>query len=58
MLSFVLQKGSEVYAYNSNGGVLWSKTGILLGYTSDTVTIKMGLTTYVFGERGQILSIK
>ncbi|MDE6786941.1 MAG: hypothetical protein K2J46_07885 [Muribaculaceae bacterium] len=58
MLSFVLQKGSGVYAYNSNGGVLWSKTGTLLGYTSDTVTMQIGNTTYVFGERGQILHMK
>lgn len=48
------QKGSSVYVYNPNGGLMWTKTGILQGYTSTTVTIKQGSTTYVYGERGEI----
>lgn len=54
MIGMAEQKGSSVYVYNPNGGLMWTKTGTLQGYTSTTVTIKQGSTTYVCGERGEI----
>lgn len=54
MISHAEQKGSNVYVYNQNGGFLWNRTGTLVGYTSNTVTIRHGSTTYVCGERGEV----
>ena len=54
MIGYVEQKGSDVYVYSQNGGFLWNRTGTLVGYTSNTVTIKHGSTTYVCGERGEV----
>lgn len=54
MIGYAEQKGSNVYVYNQNGGFLWNRTGTLVGYTSNTVTIKYGSTTYVCGEHGEL----
>ncbi len=54
MIGYAEQKGSNVYVYNQNGGFLWNRTGTLVGYTSNTVTIKHGSTTYVCGELGEV----
>lgn len=54
MIGHAEQKGSNVYVYNQNGGFLWNRIGTLVGYTSNTVTIKHGSTTYVCGERGEV----
>ncbi len=48
------QQGTNVMVYNESGGFMFNKTGNLVGYTSDTVTVKQGGTTYVYGERGEI----
>lgn len=48
------QQGTNVMVYNESGGFMFNKIGNLVGYTSDTVTVKQGGTTYVYGERGEI----
>ena len=45
MIVYAEQKGSTVYVYGPNGGYIWHRVGTLLGYTSNTVTIKHGSTT-------------
>ena len=52
MIGYAEQKGSTVYVYSQTGVYLWSKYGTLIGYTSDTVSIKQGSMTYVYDERG------
>ena len=43
----------NVYVYNETGGFMFSKTGTLIGFTSNTVTVQYGNITYVYGERGE-----
>lgn len=50
------QLGTNVMVYNQSGGFMYNKTGNLVGYTSNTVTVKQGGTTYVYGEHGEIKS--
>lgn len=54
MIGYAEQRGSTVYVYNSNGGIIWTNTGELQGYTASTVAIRRGGTTFVYGERGEI----
>lgn len=56
MIGMAKQQGSNVMVYNESGGFMFNKTGNLVGYTSNTVTVKQGGTTYVYGERGEIKS--
>ncbi len=58
MISYAEQKGSMVYVYNSNGSILWTNYGELQGYTSSTVVIRRGGTTFVYGERGELKFIR
>ena len=58
MIGMAKQQGSNVMVYNESGGFMFNKTGNLVGYTSNTVTVKQGGTTYVYGERGEIKSTK
>lgn len=37
---------------------MFNKTGTLVGYTSNTVMVKQGGTTYVYGEHGEIKSTR
>lgn len=54
MIGYAEQKGSTVYVYGPNGGYIRSRVGILLGYTTNTVTINHGSITYICGERGEV----
>lgn len=47
------QQGSNVYVYSETGSFMFSKTGTLVGYTSNTVTVQQGGTTYVYGDHGE-----
>jgi len=40
--------------YSVTGSFMFNKTGTLVGYTSNTVTVKQGATTYVYGNHGEI----
>ena len=53
MIGIAKQNGSTVEVYDTNGRYLWSKLGILQGYTSTTVSIQNGSTVTVYGERGE-----
>ncbi len=48
------QQGTNVMVYSETGSFMFNKTGNLVGYTSNTVTVKQGGTTYVYGEYGEI----
>jgi len=48
------QQGTNVCVYSETGCFMFNKTGNLVGYTSNTVTVKQGGTTYVYGEHGEI----
>lgn len=52
------QQGTNVMVYSETGSFMFNKTGNLVGYTSNTVTVKQGGTTYVYGEHGEIKFIK
>lgn len=54
MISYAEQRGSLIYVYNSNGGLMWTSDGELLSYTTSTVVIRRGSLTYVYGERGEL----
>ena len=54
MIASAKQDGSTVRVYNEKGSQLFSKTGILVGFTSSTVSIKdkSGSTVRTFNEKG------
>ncbi len=54
MIALAQQKGSNVYVYSETGSMLFTKMGELVGFTSNTVTIKMGNTLYVYGDREEV----
>ena len=54
MIGYAEQRGSLVYVYNTNGGLLWTNHGELQGYTASTVVIRRGSITFVYGERGEL----
>lgn len=58
MIEMAKQQGTNVMVYNESGGFMFNKTGNLVGYTSDTVTVKQGGTTYVYGVHGEIKSTR
>jgi hypothetical protein len=58
MIGSAKQQGTNVMVYNESGGFMFNRTGNLVGYTSNTVTVKQGGTTYVYGERGEIKSTR
>jgi hypothetical protein len=58
MIGSAKQQGTNVMVYSESGGFMFNKTGNLVGYTSNSVTVKQGGTTYVYGERGEIKSTR
>ena len=58
MIGMAKQQGTNVMVYNESGGFMFNKTGNLVGYTSDSVTVKQGGTTYVYGVHGEIKSTR
>jgi hypothetical protein len=54
MIALAQQKGSDVYVYDENGRIMFNKMGELIGFTSNTVSVKQGSTFYVYGDRGEI----
>ena len=48
------QQGTNVMVNSETGSFMFNKTSNLIGYTSNTVTVKQGATTYVYGEHGEI----
>ena len=54
MIGMAKQQGTNVCVYSETGSFMFNKTGTLVGYTSNTVTVKHGASTYVYGEHGEI----
>lgn len=54
MIGYAEQRGSLVYVYNTNGGLMWTNGGELQSYTATTVVIRRGGLTFVYGERGEL----
>lgn len=52
MIGTVRQQGSVIEVYNENGNYLWSRNGELVGYTSNTVSIKSSGIIQVYDEKG------
>lgn len=46
------QQGSLVIVYNEKNQQIFSKIGILHGYTSSTVTVKSGNLLVTYNEKG------
>lgn len=54
MIGMAKQQGTNVMVYSETGSFMFNKTGNLIGYTSNTVTVKQGATTYVYCEHGEV----
>lgn len=52
MIASAIQKGSFVYVYGERGQTLFTRQGTLVGFTSNTVTVKRGNVNYVYDEKG------
>ncbi len=51
------QVGSEVDVYDEKGNHMWRRSGTLVGFTSSSVTMKVGNYLATFDEKSwQILS--
>lgn len=57
MISYVKQEGNTIYVFNENNTNIMIKNGELVGYTSETISIKQGNTTYVFDEKGSNIRV-
>ena len=57
MIGIAKQQGTNVMVYSETGSFMFNKTGNLVGYTSNSVTVKQGGTTYVYGEHGEVKSV-
>ena len=58
MIGHVEQQGNNVLVFNTNGAFMWNRFGTLMGYTSDTVTIKHGSNTLICGVHGEVMFTK
>lgn len=57
MISYVKQSGSTIYVYDENNSNIFIKNGELVGYTSNTISVKQGSTTYVYDETGRNIRV-
>jgi len=55
MIAAVRQVGNQVRVYNEKGLTLFMKCGELVGYTSDTVSIKLNSTVWTYSATGRVL---
>ena len=53
-IAVAIQKGSQVYVYDTSNRIIYIKSGQLHGYTSTTVNVINGSTIYTYDERGCI----
>lgn len=55
MIAAVKQCGNQVRVYNEKGLTLFMKCGELVGYTSETVSIKYNHTVWCYDSSGRCL---
>lgn len=55
MIAAVKQSGNNVWAYNEKGFVLFNKCGLLVGYTSETVSVKLNSIVWTYDSSGRCL---
>jgi hypothetical protein len=51
------ESDSSVYVYDDNGSLMFTKSGMLVGYTGTTVSVKddpSSNTIYVYDENGSL----
>lgn len=48
------QRGDFVYVYNERGGLLFTLSGELQGYTGGTISIRRGSFVYVYDDKGHL----
>jgi len=56
MITTAIQRGNIVYVYGEKSQVIFTTSGILMGYTGTTVTVKRGSIISVYNDKGQIIS--
>ena len=56
MIALAKQKGNNVWVYNERGSVIFSKSGVLIGYTGNTISVKSSSgTIWVYDDTGRVL---
>ena len=55
MISSAVQKGGSVYVYGPSGNILFIKNGTLMGFTSTSLTVKVGTIVYVYNDKGAVM---
>ena len=55
MIATAVQNGSYVYVYDERGNQLYSKSGVLVGFTSTSVSVKNGNYVHVYDEKGNTM---
>lgn len=57
MIETCVQRGSSVYVYGSGNHLLFTKSGELHGFTSNTVSIKSGSRVSTYDAKGRLISV-
>ena len=56
-IAMAVQRSEWVYVYDEKNRQLFSKTGTLSGYTSNTVSVKWQGYIYTYDEKGRQIGI-
>ena len=48
------QKGDWVYVYDENNQYMWCRQGELYGFTSGTLTVKVGNSLYMYDVKNNM----
>lgn len=48
------QQGSSLSVWSENGRLLFARAGKLVGFTSDTVTVRVGSNDVTYDDRGTL----
>ena len=56
MISVAVQKGNLVYVYDERNSQIAAKTGILVGFTSNTYSIRVNNIVYTYDSNNRLLS--
>jgi hypothetical protein len=53
-IASAVQKGTMVHVYGDKGQLLFTRNGVLQGYTGTTVSVKFGGMVQTYDDRGSL----
>lgn len=55
MIATAVQQGSIIRVYNEKNSCIFTRSGILVGYTSNTVSVKEGSIIRVYNDKNSCI---